>query len=99
MPPGRGGTGHDPDSGKEKVSMRQERKSRNRRMEGRENPLLGFLGARPREVGESMRPNPRHTSSARARLSWRVGEKDFEVAARLIDIGRTGAALLVATPP
>lgn len=63
------------------------------------NHLLGFLRARPRAVGEAFRTNPRHSSRRRARLSWQDGLRCRTVKARLIDIGRMGAALSTTTPP
>ena len=61
--------------------------------------LLGFLRARPKPVGDTFRTNPRWKSSIRARLSWRHAGKPSEVPARLINISRAGAALIVNTPP
>lgn len=79
--------------------MDQNADSRFSRHEPRENAFLDFLRARPREAGEGLRTNPRHESTVKARLSWNEGEKNREVPARLINICRTGAALLVASPP
>jgi hypothetical protein len=79
--------------------MNRHPESRITRHEAQQNALLGFLRARPKEVGEGHRTNPRHESSARARLAWKDGEKSRVVPARLLNICRTGAALVVATPP
>lgn len=79
--------------------MNRNPESRITRHEAQENALLGFLRARPKEAGEGMRTNPRRASSARARLAWRAGKPNHVVPARLIDICRAGAALIVATPP
>jgi hypothetical protein len=67
--------------------------------EAQENALLGFLRARPKEVGEALRTNPRHESRARARLAWNAEEPNRVVRARLLNISRAGAALVVANPP
>jgi hypothetical protein len=79
--------------------MHQFPESRITRHEAQENALLGFLRARPREVGEALRTNPRHESNARARLGWKAGEPNHVVPARLLNISRAGAALVVANPP
>jgi hypothetical protein len=63
------------------------------------NVLLGILRTRPRAPGESFRTNPRHESSAPARLSWDEGSKQRVVAARLVNICRAGAALITSVPP
>jgi hypothetical protein len=52
-----------------------------------------------RAVGEAHRTNPRRHSSTPARLSWSQGEKCRVARARLVDISRAGAALIVAVPP
>jgi PilZ domain len=79
--------------------MNRHPESRITRYEAQQNALLGFLRSRPKAVGESHRTNSRHESSARARLAWNEGEKRRVVPARLLNISRTGAALVVATPP
>jgi hypothetical protein len=79
--------------------MNRHPESRLTRHEAQQNALLGFLRARPKEVGEDHRTNPRHESSERARLAWKDGEKSRVIPARLLNICRTGAALVVATPP
>jgi hypothetical protein len=63
------------------------------------NHLLGFLRTRPRAVGEAFRSNPRHSARRRARISWYEGEQARTCKARLIDIGRMGAALTTGNPP
>jgi hypothetical protein len=79
--------------------MNQHSECRITRHEAQENALLGFLRARPKEVGEALRTNPRHESSARARLAWKASEPNHVVPARLMNICRAGAALVVANPP
>ncbi len=79
--------------------MNQHSECRITRHEAQENALLGFLRAHPKEVGEALRTNPRHESSAKARLAWKASEPNRVVPARLINICRTGAALVVANPP
>jgi hypothetical protein len=61
--------------------------------------LYQFLRARFRHVGEAHRTNPRRNVSTPARLSWTDGERDRTVRARLLDISRAGAALIVLVPP
>jgi hypothetical protein len=61
--------------------------------------LFTFLSASYRAVGDALRTNPRHGSSARARLSWPGKGEDVTVRARLIDISRAGAALVAREVP
>lgn len=63
------------------------------------NQLLGFLRSRPRAIGDAFRTNPRHESHRRARMFWKEGDRSREVAIRLIDISRVGAAVSASTPP
>ncbi len=63
------------------------------------NRLLGFLRASFRAVGEAHRTNARHEASTPARLSWEVGADWKSVRARLVDISRAGAGLVVAVEP
>lgn len=63
------------------------------------NHLLGFLRARPRAIGEAFRSNPRHESKRRARISWQDATGQRTIKARLVDIGRMGAALTTTAPP
>ncbi|HMB06682.1 MAG TPA: PilZ domain-containing protein, partial [Isosphaeraceae bacterium] len=79
--------------------MNRQSETRITRHEAHRNALLGFLRARAKAAGECHRTNPRYSSSARARLAWKGGEKSCIVPARLLNICRTGAALVVATPP
>lgn len=68
-------------------------------VEQHENPLLRFLKTRFQTVGDAFRTNPRHKSSAKARLSWNVGNQPSKVPARIIDISRAGAALITKKAP
>ncbi len=68
-------------------------------LEQQDNQLLIFLKARFRAVGDAFRTNPRHESSARARLAWSAEGRMFNVRARLADISRAGAALFTKEPP
>ena len=61
--------------------------------------LFTFLSTSFRAVGDALRTNPRHGSSARARLSWPGRGEDVIVRARLIDISRAGVALLTKEVP
>ena len=63
------------------------------------NRLFTFLSTSFRAVGDALRTNPRHGSSACARLSWPGRDEDITVRARLIDISRAGAALLTKEAP
>lgn len=63
------------------------------------NRLHTFLSTSFRAVGDALRTNPRHGSSARARLSWPGRDQDLTARARLIDISRAGAALLTKEAP
>lgn len=67
--------------------------------EHQENPLLRFLATRFQAVGDAFRTNPRHKSSARARLSWEVRGQLNKANARLVDISRAGAALVTKKAP
>jgi PilZ domain len=68
-------------------------------IEDLDNPLLGFLGSKPRAVGDAFRTNPRRGARRRARLSWGEGVLSRAVPARLINISRMGAALTTAESP
>ena len=63
------------------------------------NRLFTFLSTSFRSVGDALRTNPRHGSSARARLSWPGRGEDITARARLIDISRAGVALLTKEVP
>src|SRR4051794_21465323 len=63
------------------------------------NRLYTFLSTSFRAVGDALRTNPRHDSSALARLSWPGRDADLTIRARLIDISRAGAALLTKEAP
>ncbi len=63
------------------------------------NRLYTFLSTSYRAVGDALRTNPRHDSSALARLSWPGRDQDHTIRARLIDISRAGAALLTKEAP
>ena len=63
------------------------------------NALLGFLRSRPKAAGDSFRTNPRHDSSAPARISWEEPTASHDIPARLVNICRAGAALITVTPP
>ena len=63
------------------------------------NRLFTFLSTSFRAVGDALRTNPRHGSSARARLSWAGKDEEIAIRARLIDISRAGAALLTKEAP
>jgi hypothetical protein len=69
-------------------------------IEDLDNPLLGFLGSKPRAVGDAFRTNPRRGARRRARLAWEDGTLSRSVPARLMNISRMGAAVTTAeTPP
>jgi hypothetical protein len=61
--------------------------------------LLEFLRAGARPAGRRYRNNPRQEADIAARLAWGHAPARRDVAARLVDIGRRGAALLTADPP
>ncbi len=61
--------------------------------------LLMFLRVRPKAPGEDFRSNPRRGCDVEARVAWKVGPNKRSNPARLIDIGRFGAALLMTDPP
>ena len=63
------------------------------------NRLVEFLSTSFRAVGDVMRTNRRHDSSARALVSWSGRGQDRTVRARLLDISRAGTGLLTAEPP
>jgi len=63
------------------------------------NHLFTLLSTPFRAVGDALRTNPRHGSSARARLCWPGRDEDLTIRARLIDISRAGAALLTKEAP
>lgn len=67
--------------------------------EHQENPLLRFLMTRFQAVGDAFRTNPRHKSSARARLAWEVRGHSTTAKARLVDISRAGAAVVTRKAP
>lgn len=67
--------------------------------EQQENPLLRFLMTRFQAVGDAFRTNPRHKSSARARLAWELRGHTTRVKARLVDISRAGAAVVTRKAP
>lgn len=61
--------------------------------------LLMFLRVQPRPPGEDFRSNPRRGCDVEARIAWKDGPNKRSNPARLIDIGRFGAALLMTDPP
>jgi hypothetical protein len=67
--------------------------------EHQENPLLRFLMTRFQAVGDAFRTNPRHKSTAKARLAWEVRGQAHTAKARLVDISRAGAALITKKVP
>lgn len=67
--------------------------------EHQENPLLRFLATRFQAVGDAFRTNPRHKSSARARITWEVRGQLNKAKARLVDISRAGAAVITKKAP